>query len=192
MTNEYRMRMHSAGLTNLGRSLDEFARTHSLIAPDESNQPGSVLGDSFANCIAMAERNAPDLPSPAVVLGWVTPFEADLDNGTRLIGQADLMVRAESADGAVIVEVYDFEPAPRVRAGLAGRDLRVIAAALAQPSSGQTESVGLAWQRVDHVKFRHWPTGQTFTFRETNTGHLLALAAAIARGMRDHVVTPRA
>ncbi|MCC6190626.1 MAG: hypothetical protein IT318_16475 [Anaerolineales bacterium] len=192
MTNEYRMRMHSAGLTNLVRSLDEFARTHGLIAPDESNRPGSALGDAFADCMAMAERNAPDLPAPAVVLGWVTPFEADLDNGMRLIGQADLMVRAESEDGAVIVEVHDFEPAPWVRAGLAGRDLRVIAAALAQPSSSQSESAGLSWQRVDHVKFRHWPTGQAFAFRETNTGHLLALAAAIARGMQHHVVIPRA
>jgi hypothetical protein len=192
MTNEYRTRMHSAGLTTLGRSLDDFARTHGLLAPDADDRPGSAFGDAFAEGLSMAERVAPDLPAPGVVLGWEVLFETNLGNGMCLQGTADLLVKSAADPTTVVVEVYDFEPAPWVRAGLASRDLRVIAAALAQPPARPDESAGVSWDRVEYVVYRHWPTGQTYTFRETSSGHLLALVAAIARGMQHHVVVPRA
>ena len=192
MTTEYRTRMHSAGLTKLGRSLDEFAQTHGLLIPDGSNQPGSVFGDAYADCLTAAERMAPDLPAPSVVLGRATPFEVNLGNGVRLLGQANLLIRAEAEPKNVVIEVHDFEPAPWVRAGIASRDLRVVSAILARPILGNEQSKGANWDRVEYVRYRHWPTGQTFTFREANTGHLMALVAAVSRGMLHHVVIPRA
>src|SRR5207245_1862564 len=80
MTNDYRMRMHSAGLTHLGRKLDEFALTHGLLAgdgPDSANRPGSLLGDVFADCLAAA-GGVSDLPAREVVLGWHVPYAIDL------------------------------------------------------------------------------------------------------------------
>ncbi|MEP7356917.1 MAG: hypothetical protein ABI847_06725, partial [Anaerolineales bacterium] len=71
-----------------------------------------------------------------------------LDNGVRLLGQADLLIRAESEADGVIIEVHDFEPAPWVRAGLASRDLRVVSAVLAQPPSGHDQSTGVDWKRL--------------------------------------------
>jgi hypothetical protein len=193
MTTEYRMRMHSAGLTNLGRKLDEFARTHKLLPADEEDRPGSAMGDAFAASMASAEHVAPDLPAREVVLGWQVPYQVDLDIGVRLTGTADLVVQDASEPGDAILEVHDFESVAWIRAGLAGRDSRVIAASLAQPAPpGEPGAPGVAWQHVAQVTFRHWPTGQAFNFRETNTGHLASLVAAIARGMRHHVVIPRA
>ena len=193
MTTEYRMRMHSAGLTHLGRKLDEFARTHKLLPADEEDRPGGALGDAFATSMASAERVAPDLPAREVVLGWQVPYQVDLGIGVHLAGTADLVVQAADEPGAVILEVHDFESLAWIRAGLAGRDLRVIAASLGQPApSSEPGAGGVTWQHVAQVTFRHWPTGQAFNFRETNGGHLAALVAAIARGMRHSVVIPRA
>ena len=96
-----------------------------------------------------------------------------------MTGQADLVARAapEAGPGAVVLEVHDFQPQLWMRAGLAGRDLGVIAAALAAPADGS----GVGWERVERVVYRHWPSAQTFTFRETNAGHLLAVVVAAAR-----------
>lgn len=192
MTNEYRTRMHSAGLTSLGRKLDEFARTHGLLLPDDGDRPGSALGDVFADCLIAAERVAPDLPVQSVVLGWQVPYQLILGEHTLVRGEADLLLRTPADDGMVVMEVHDFEPAPWVRAGLASRDLRVIAASLAQPAPVHAEQNGPSWERVEQVVYRHWSTGQAFTFRETSTGHLLALVSAMVRGMQHHVVIPRA
>src|SRR5579859_871703 len=193
MTNEYRSRMHSAGLTHRGRKLDEFAQTHGLLTADEEDRPGSALGDAFATCLAAAERVMPDMPARNVVLGWQVPYRVNLGDGVHLTGSADLVVEAPGDPGVVILEVHDFEATPWIRAGLAGRDLRVIAASLAEPTArNESDGTSVTWQQVTKVTFRHWPTGQTFNFRETNSGHLLALVASIARGMRHHVVIPRA
>jgi len=193
MTNEYRTRMHEAGLTHRGHKLDEFARTHKLLPSDEDDRPGSAMGDAFAKSMASAERVAPDLPARDVVLGWQVPFQVDLGIGVHLTGAADLVVQAANDPSGVVLEVHDFEELTWIRAGLAGRDLRVIAASLAQPMPSLDRSEGaVTWERVGQVSFRHWPTGQAFTFRETNSGHLAGLVAAIARGMRHHVVIPRA
>lgn len=189
MTNEYRQRMHAAGLTKLGRQLDEFARTHGLLAADEADRPGSALGDVFAESLAAAERCAPDLPAREIVLGRQVPYQVEGLGAVRLMAQADLLLPDAEAHEAVVVEVHDFDPAPRTRAGLAGRDLRVIAASLAQPAE---TTPAVTWERVSRVVYRHWPTGQVYQFRETNSGHLLALVASIARGMCQQVVVPRA
>ncbi|MCC7362680.1 MAG: hypothetical protein IT317_24580 [Anaerolineales bacterium] len=193
MTGEYRSRMHAAGLTKLGRQLDEFGRTHELLAVDEPDQPGSVLGDAFATSLAAAERAALDLPAREIVLARQVGFHVDVGSGVRLVGEADLLLPEADAPEAVVLEVHDFEAVPWMRAGIAGRDLRVIAASLARPmKAAESTPSNLNWERVARVVFRHWPSGQTFTFRETSSGHLLALTASIARGMRHHVVVPRA
>ncbi|MCC7362065.1 MAG: hypothetical protein IT317_21450 [Anaerolineales bacterium] len=189
MTNEYRQRMHAAGLTKLGRQLDEFARTHALLAADEDDRPGSAMGDAVAQSLAAAERCAPDLPAREIVLGRQAPYQVEGLGTVRLIGQADLLLPDAEASEAVVVEVHDFESAPWMRAGIAGRDLRVIAASLGKPT--ETTPI-VAWERVSQVVYRHWPTGQVYRFRETNSGHLLGLVASIARGMRQQVVVPRA
>lgn len=193
MTTEYRTRMHAGGLTKLGRQLDEFAQTHGLLSADEDERPGSALGDAFAASLAAAERTAPDLPAREIGLGRQVPYQVEVGRGVRLVGQADLVLPEADEPGAVTVEVHDFEPVAWMRAGIAGRDLRVIAVSLAQPAPpGEGSPTAVTWERVARVVFRHWPSGQAFTFRETNSGLLLALVAAITRGMRQHVVVPRA
>ncbi len=198
MTNEYRMRMHSTGMTHLGRTLDEFARTHGLLAADDSDKadrPGSALGDVFADCMAAAEQ-VTELPAREIVLGWQVPYAVDLGNGIYLLGAADLVTQAlpEAGEGAVILEVHDFQKLSWLTAGWAGRDLRVIAASLARstPESLGRTTQPLTWTRVDRVIYRNWPDSRSFTFRETNVGHLLAVVAAAARGMLSQVVIPRA
>jgi hypothetical protein len=190
MTNEYRQRMHAAGLTKLGRQLDEFARTHALIAADEAGRPGSALGDAFAESLTAAERSAPDLPAREIVLGRQVPYQVEGLGAVRVLGRADLLLPDAEAPEAVVVEVHDFDPAPWMRAGIAGRDLRVIAASLAAPVEKSPPAI--TWERVSRVVYRHWLTGEVYRFRETNSGHLQALVASIARGMRQHVVVPRA
>jgi len=198
MTNEYRMRMHSAGLTHLGRKLDEFARTHGLLAADDSDKadrPGSALGDVFADCMAAAEQVS-ELPARDVVSGWQVPYAVDPGNGIQLLGTADLVTQAlpEAGEGAVILEIHDFQKLLWLTAGWAGRDLRVIAASLARPSPDSLDRTGqpLTWTRVDRVIYRNWPGDKSFTFRETNVGHLLAVVAATVRGMNSQVIVPRA
>ncbi len=196
MTNEYRSRMHSAGLTHLGRKLDEFARTHGLLTNedvDAANRPGSLLGDVFADCLAAA-GSVSELPGREVVLGWQVPYAVDLGNGIRLLGTVDLVTQAlpEAGERAVILEVHDFKKLPWATAGWAGRDLRVIAASLAQPVADTAAEQHVAWTRVDRVVYRNWPGNISFSIRETNVGHLLAVVAATARGMNSQVVIPRA
>jgi hypothetical protein len=201
MTNAYRERMHRAGLTRLGHRLDEFARARGLQLPTvDMDYPGSFLGDVFADCLAAAEnvgRNEKlPLPDRAVVLGWQVPYRVDLGSGLRLIGQADLVLQAppESETEAVIIEVHEYRPMAGRRTSLAARDLRVIAASLAQPcerSLGPKERP-LSWQQVSRVIFRNWTTGETFEYRETNTGYLHAVVSAVVRGITGQVIIPRA
>jgi hypothetical protein len=42
MTAAYRDQMFDVGLTRLGRQLDDFARSHDSLLPDEKDYPGSV------------------------------------------------------------------------------------------------------------------------------------------------------
>ncbi len=188
LTNEYRNRMHSGGLTDLGRGLDEVAQKVGLSLGDDGEN-GS-LADAYADGLAAAERMGPQLPSRDVVLGWQVAYGVELPNGWSLAGMADLVWRAEAERGAsaVVLEVHDLQDTAWVRAGLAGRDLRVIAASMAQPVPDQAPT----WERVDRVVYRQWLAGQTFTFRETNPGHLVAVAAAAVRGIETGVVIPRA
>jgi hypothetical protein len=192
MTKEYRERMHAAGLTRLGSRLDDVARSQGLLMESDEARPGSTLGDVFADCLTAMERTGPGLPAREVVLGWGVPYQVGLGDGAPLLAQADLVVRTadDKGDHTVHLEVHDFDDQPRLRAGAAGRDLRVIAASLAQPVND--ESGAVTWRRVSHVVYRHWPSGQTYTYRETNSGHLLAVVAAAARGLQSHVIVPRA
>lgn len=196
MTTAYREHLHTSGLVDLGRRLDGFARSRGLLLPDEDNRVGSVLGDTYADCLFAAERVSQNrenpLPARETVLGWQTPYQVALDNGTRLIGVAALVTRTmpEPNAEAVTLEVHDFHKCSGLRASWASRDLRVIAASLAQPVVGTTSAV--TWERVARVVYRHWPSGQAFTFTETNVGHLLAIVTATIRGMESHVIIPRA
>ena len=200
MTTSYRDQMFNAGLTRLGHQLDDFARSHGLLPPDEKDYPGSVLGDVYADCLVAAERvsrnqEAP-LPGRELVLDWQVPYQVDLGNGMRLTGVADLATRAlpEAGEKAVVLEVHDYHAQPGIKASWASRDIRVIAAALAQPTDNAQDNAGqpITWEQVDRVIYRYWPSGLAYTFRDANTGHLLAVVAATVRGMSNHVVIPRA
>jgi hypothetical protein len=95
----------------------------------------------------------------------------------------------ESGEDTVVLEVHEYLPG--LRGGQAARDLRVIAASLAEPGEQQAARP-LTWQRVSQVVYRHWATGETFEFRETNMGYLQAIVSAVARGMSGQVIIPRA
>jgi hypothetical protein len=201
MTNAYRERMHRAGLTRLGHRLDDFARTRGLQLPTaDGDYPGSYLGDVFADCLAAAANASRNeklpLPDRAVVLGWQVPYRVDLGPGLRLMGRADLVIQAPPEPGkeAVIVEIHGYRPMPGLRMGIAARDLRVIAASLAQPCERSLgpEEHPLSWHHVSRVIYRYWATGEAFEFRETNAGYLRAIASAVVRGMTGQVIVPRA
>jgi hypothetical protein len=194
---KYRDLMHDRGLTALGRKLDELAAVRGLALDDPSARPGgarvgSALGDAFADSLVAAERMsrqaAHPLPAPEVVLGLQIPAQVDLSPTLRLTAFIDLVSQAAGGgEAAVQLEVHDFEPLPFVRAGLAARDVRVLAALLAQPA---TEA--LAWGKVERVIYRHWPSGEVYAVPEGNVGYLLAVVASAARGMRHQVIAPRA
>jgi hypothetical protein len=190
LTKEYRVRMHNAGLSRLGGRLDEFARLRGLLPEAGDRRPGSALGDVFADCQLAAERMGPNLPAREVVLGSQVAYHVELANTFTVAAHADLLAQAPADGGepAVQIEVHDFDDQPWVRAGVAGRDLRVIAALLARPPASQAH----AWERVAAVIYRHWRSGQSFTFREANSGHLLAVLSAVVRGMDGGCVIPRA
>ena len=195
MTGKYRDLMHARGTHALGRKLDELAAQRGLqLAEPESERFGRVggaVGDAFAEALTAAERmthNASQpLPGREIVAGLQIPFVVELNSALRLSGTLDVVRQAPGDDDAVDVEVHDFDPQPFVRAGLAARDLRVLTAALARSASEE-----IAWNRVNRVIYRHWLTGETYSFQEANIGHLLAVAAAAARGMQHQVVAPRA
>lgn len=198
MTAEYRRRMGAAGLMDLGRRLDNFASQLGLVLP-EGYGPGSAFGDAFADSLGMAERAGSaeaKWPGRERVLGWHVPFAVSLGNGLRVKGQADLVLRpppGAEANG-VILEIHDCHSLPIVGAGTAARDLRVIAASLAEPLS-PAEAAGngdtITWHTVSHVVYRHLPSGEAFIIREVSPGRFLAIVSAVARAIRSQVVVPR-
>lgn len=201
MTTQYKQRMHRAGLTRLGRRLDDFARSRGLKLPDAAaDQPGSLLGDVYADCLEAGENVSRyaklPLPARAVVLGWQVPYRVDFGQGVHVAGEADLVIQAPPDAGreSVIMEVHEFLPVAGLRTSMAARDLRVIGASLALPSERSLghEQRSLSWQQVSQVVYRHWPTGEAFEFRETNSGHLRAVLSAVVRGMSGNVIIPRA
>jgi hypothetical protein len=198
MTSEYRRRMGEAGLMDLGRRLDGFARQLGLALP-EGYGPGSAFGDAFADSWHMAERASiaeAKWPGRETVLGWHVPFAVSLGNGLRVVGKADLVLRPppNAEAGEVILEIHDYHSLPIVGANAAARDLRVIAASLAEPLS-PAEAAGngsaLTWHTVSHVVYRHLPGGQAFIIREVSPGRLLAVVSTVARAIRSQVVIPR-
>lgn len=201
LSNKYRTLLHDRGLVALGRRLDDFARARGLgLDETESNgreRTGSELGDAFADSREAAERmvHHPQwpLPAPEVVRGLDIPFRVELGREWTLAGAADL-VRLAPGDqaGAVVLEIHNYEPQAFMRAGLAARDLRVIAALLATPGANDDGGVLVDWTRVERVIFRHWPGGEAFSVQEANCGQLLSVVAAVARGYAEHVVVPRA
>lgn len=198
----YRDQMHSANMDTLGRKLDEFAATHGLLIPDEKHPlVGSALGDAFADCLVAADNARKfdePLPAPEMVLGTGLPYQIRLSGGPQLVGAADLAWQAlppDSADKkAVVLEVHDYHEQLWRRLRLAKHDLRVIAASLAEPlTTNQDDSEQSAtWSRVAYVIYRHWPSGTAFKCYETNVGHLHGVLNSVARGMRQHLVIPRA
>ena len=198
LTAKYRELMHARGLTAIGRNLDEFAVLRGLALDEAPGRPGdkrvgSALGDAFADSLVAVERMshqaAHPLPAPEIVLGLQIPSQVVLNSRLSLTATVDLVAQAAQGaeETAVILEVHDFEPQPFMRAGLAARDVRVLAVLLAQPA---TEA--LTWSQVDRVVYRHWPSGEVYAVSEGNVGHLLAVVASAARGMRHQVVAPRA
>jgi hypothetical protein len=198
LTAKYRELMQARGLTAMGRNLDEFIvlRGRGLdetpLGPGDK-RVGSALGDAFADSLVaverMSHRSVHPLPVPERVLGLQIPSQVALHSRLSLMVTVDLVAQAVDPAGAsaVTLEVHDFEPQPFMRAGLAARDLRVLAALLAQPA---TEA--LTWSQVDRVIYRHWLSGEVYAVQEGNMGHLLAVVTSAGRGMRHQVVAPRA
>lgn len=183
----YRQRMQAAGLTQLAGRLNALAHAQGLLAPEANGQ--ATLADVCADSLQWANRMQPSLPAPSQILGWQVPYHLKFGEGLRVTGQADLLTRADSAD-SVIVEVHAFDgPAP-VRAEAVAHALKVLAAALAEPtiSGGSLPQ----WKTVQHVVYRHWPSGQTLTRRELNVGYFHAVVTALTRGMANEVIVPRA
>ena len=171
----YAERMHRAGLAVLGRRLDEFARTESRVLLANDEQPvGSALGNAFTDC-RMATKQAPrfqePLPSRAEYLGPAVAYEIQLDDHANLLAGCDLAWRRSGDElGDISLEVHDMQSASHVRSRWAKHDLRVIAASLAKPVAGSSVS----WEQVRRVVYRHWPSGSSYVFTETNAGHLQA------------------
>lgn len=198
----YRDQMYSAGMDTLGRKLDEFAATHGLLVPDEKSRlVGSALGDAFADCLVAADNAQKfdePLPAPEIALGTGVPYQIHLSGGLQLIGAVDLAWRALPHDPAdedgIVLEVHDYHEQLWRRLRLAKHDLRVIAVSLAEPmTNSQDDSEQSAtWSRVAYVIYRHWPSGTAFKCYETNVGHLHGVLNSVARGMRQHLVIPRA
>jgi hypothetical protein len=196
LTTDYKTRMHASGATALGRRLDDFARTHGLLlnGPPEQERPGSVLGDVCAESLAAAGRAQPSLPDPAIVAGGQVPIIVDLPNGVRVIGQADLVYPAAEPEAGVVIEVHEFAPQPWLSRPWAGRDLRVIVALLARAADEAKTWRGepLSWKSVERVVYRNFAQAEPLTFREANSGHLVAVVSAVVRGMGQHLIIPRA
>jgi len=196
MTAKFRDLMHTSGALKLGAALDETARSVGLILPHSVEKGFSVLGDAYADCLDAVRQNLKTLPARSIVKGAAVPYRTRIPGGLTLLGVADLVVegRPDQPD-AVILEVHQFERDPYVRFGLGARDLRVIAATLAEPNpeARPEGAAAVAWRKVDRVDFRYWPTGEVYNFRGgANLGALQMLVSAAARGMRQGIVVPRA
>ena len=180
----FAQRLSASGLGSLPRDLDLFAQTHAVWDAGFS-QPGSRLGDAFADCfvaIDQAARFEPALPRREQVIGLALPYTTEL----RVDGVADLIWQENDAPETT-VEVHDLSGPAFVRAREAKADLRVVAARLARPREGAT-----TWAAPRRVIYRNWARGDCYVFSEVNYGSAQAMLAAVRRGLQAQALLPRA
>lgn len=180
----YRQQMQAAGLTQLAGRLNTLANAHGFLAPEANNQ--TSLADVCADSLLWAGRMQTKLPTPREILGGPVPHQIKLGDGLTVHGQADWLTCGDTTD-SIVIEIHDFSGHAPARAGDVTRDLRVLAATLAEPVAGE----GPHWATVQGVVYRHWPSGQTFTVRELNVGYFHSVVTALTRGMASEVIVPR-
>ncbi len=174
MSAEYKRRASRAGLPALVRRLDGLLSQAPVLV-----DAGYGVADAFADSVEIVERNA--WPARRDVLGVAFPHEVALIGGHLLKGTADLVT--DAGDGAVRLEVHDYDRPVCLPVGLLRRDLRVVAA---QHASCQ------AWNRVEEVVYRHMRSGATVRIpRAADAGRLLTAALSAVEGIRHEVYVPR-
>jgi hypothetical protein len=135
--------------------------------------------EAFAQSIAMIERNK--WPARDVVEGVGCPYEIGLIGDRAMKATADMVIGA--GDGAVTIEVHDYEKPKIPPADLLRRDLRVVAAAHASSQ---------AWTSVEEVVYRHMRSGTTVCISAAaGTSRLLTALIGAAEGIRHRVYVPR-
>jgi hypothetical protein len=135
--------------------------------------------EAFAQSIAVIERNR--WPARDVVEGVGSPYEVGLIDDRAMKATADLVLRTEN--GAVTIEVHDYEKPMIPPLALVRRDLRVVAAAHASSQ---------AWTSVQEVVYRHMQSGTMVCISAAaGTGRLLTALIGAAEGIRHRVYVPR-
>ena len=174
MSAEYRRRASSAGLPALKRRL-EGVLSQAPVLVDEAYG----VTDAFADSVEIVERNA--WPVRHEVLGVAHPYEVDLIGEHTLKGTADLVI--DAGDGAVRLEVHDYDRSVCLPVRFLRRDLRVVAAHHASCQS---------WNRVEEVVYRHMQSGTTVRIPQAaDAGRLLTAALTAVEGIRHEVYVPR-
>jgi hypothetical protein len=174
MSAEYKRRASRVGLPALERRLEEALSRAPLLA-DESYG----VADAFADSVEIVERNA--WPARREVTGVGCPHEVDLLGEHTLTGMADLVT--DVGDGAVRIEVHDYDCSVCLPVRFLRRDLRVVAAHCASCR---------AWDRVEEVVCRHMQSGATVRIpRAAGAGRLLIAALSAVEGIRHEIYVPR-
>jgi hypothetical protein len=174
MSAGYELRTQRGGLPELAQQLGERLSRVPVRTSDECG----VL-EAFAQSMAMIERNR--WPARDMVEGVGCPYQVDLIGDRALKATADMVIGA--GDGAVIIEVHDYERPNIPPADLLRRDLRAVAAARASSP---------AWTSVQGVLYRHVPSGTTVSISAAaGTGRLLTALIGAAEGIRHRVYVPR-
>lgn len=167
-------RAAKAGLRELAQQLGERLSRVPVRTSDECG-----VADAIAESVAMIERNR--WPARDLVEGVGCPYEVDLIGDRAMKATADLVLRTEN--GAVTIEVHDYEKPKTPPAALVRRDLRVVAAAHASSQ---------AWTHVQGVVYRHMPSGATVSISAAaGTGRLLTALIGATEGIQHRVYVPR-
>ncbi len=142
LTDAYQKLYEQKGLLKLRAEIDRLAAGIPVVLGDES------LADMFASTIEITLRF--QQPALSEVIGVQEPFNVLLPNGWTLAGLADLALRADDQDKAIL-EIWDWLPTASTWQILR-RDLKVVAALHAQSDK---------WPGgVDRVRVRYLRTGE--------------------------------
>ena len=174
MSAESKRRASRAGLPALGRRLEGVLSRAPVLVGE-----GYGVADVSADSVEIVERNA--WPARRDVLGVASPHEVALIGGHALKGTAEVVI--DAGDGAVRLEVHDYDRSVCLPVRFLRRDLRVVAT---QHASCQ------AWTRAEEVVYRHMQSGATVRIpRAADAGRLLTAALSAVEGIRHAVYVPR-
>ncbi len=137
------------------------------------------VAEALADSVEIVQRNR--WPDPGEIAGIGFPYVVELLGGRRLEATADLVRRA--GDGAVTVEVHEYDRSDSLPLALLRRDLRVVAALHGQ---------GEGWAEVRDVVYRDVQLGKAVRIsRGPSSGRLLAAVIGAEAGIRHQVYVPR-